>query len=56
MLLYIVPGGGGGTFAIIVICRGVQLNNGIAHYQIDISNFGSAYYTIKRREMQYLSL
>ena len=33
--IYIVPGGGGGgwggTLAIIVICRGVRLNNGIAH-------------------------
>ena len=29
--VYIGPrarGGGGGTFAIIVICRGVRLNNG----------------------------
>ena len=25
-------GGGGGRFAIIVICRGVRLNNGIAQY------------------------
>ena len=31
-------GGWGGTFAIIVICRGVQLNNGIAQsYYWEIS-------------------
>ena len=31
---------GGSTFVIIVVCRGVRLKNGIAHWQVDRSVVG----------------